>query len=135
MKTVALELEDDLLALLEQSNQSVQRAAREMMVLELFRRGTISSGKAGQLLGMERRQFIEHAARLGIPVRDLRRAGALDGTGLLEEPQLLAQRWLFATHQGCQRFRMDASGVHCRQGLQDCARHIDVLHCACSVYC
>ena len=44
MNTVTLDLEDDLVALLHQSNQPVRRAARELIVLELYRRGTLSSG-------------------------------------------------------------------------------------------
>jgi predicted HTH domain antitoxin len=42
-----------------------------MIVLELYRRGTISSGKAGELLGMPRIDFIKHASRLGIPFFDM----------------------------------------------------------------
>jgi predicted HTH domain antitoxin len=38
-----------------------------MIVLELYPRGTISSGKAAELLGMQRIDFIQHASRLGIP--------------------------------------------------------------------
>lgn len=67
MSTVSLDLEEDLVALLRQSNQPVQRAARELMVLELYRRGTISSGKAAELLGMSRWEFIHHTSHLGIP--------------------------------------------------------------------
>ena len=71
MTTIQLSLEDDLVALLRQSNQPVQRAARELIVLELYRRATISSGKAAELLGMSRRQFIEHASNLGIAYYDM----------------------------------------------------------------
>ncbi len=67
MSTVELELDDELVALLHQLNQSLGRAARELIVLELYRRGAISSGKAAELLGMDRRDFIYHASRLGIP--------------------------------------------------------------------
>ncbi len=67
MSTFSLDLEEDLVALLRQLNQPVQRAARELMVLELYRRGTISSGKAAELLGMSRWEFIRHASHLGIP--------------------------------------------------------------------
>lgn len=38
-----------------------------MIVLELYRRATIPSGKAAELLGMDRIDFIKHASRLGIP--------------------------------------------------------------------
>jgi predicted HTH domain antitoxin len=71
MSTIQLSLDDSLLALLRESNQSVQAQVREMIVLELYRRGTISSGKAAELLGMMRWEFIRHASRLGIPYLDM----------------------------------------------------------------
>ena len=67
MSTINIDLEEDLVVLLRQSNQPVEQAARELIVLELYRRGAISSGKAAQLLGMSRMEFIQYASRLGIP--------------------------------------------------------------------
>jgi predicted HTH domain antitoxin len=67
VSSVILELEDELMALLHEANQPVQQTAKELMVLELYRRGTISSGKAAELLGMDRWEFVRHASRLGIP--------------------------------------------------------------------
>ena len=67
MNTVNLELGEDLVVLLHQLNQPVQQAARELIVLELYRRGTISSGKVAELLGMSRWEFIHHASQLRIP--------------------------------------------------------------------
>ena len=67
MNTVKINLEEDLVALLRQLNQPVQKTAHELIVLELYRRGTISSGKAAELLGMTRWEFIAHASHLGIP--------------------------------------------------------------------
>jgi predicted HTH domain antitoxin len=67
MSTININLEEDVVALLRQSNQPVERAARELIVLELYRRGAISSSKAAQLLSMSRVEFIQHASRLGIP--------------------------------------------------------------------
>ena len=66
MSTVSVDLEADRAALLREANQPVQRTARELMVLELYRRGTVSSGKAAELLGMDRWEFIHYASRLGI---------------------------------------------------------------------
>ena len=66
MSTINIDLEEDVIALLRQSNQPVERAARELIVLELYRRGAISSGKAAQLLSMSRVEFIQYASRLGI---------------------------------------------------------------------
>jgi predicted HTH domain antitoxin len=67
MSTISIDLGEDVVALLRQSNQPVERAARELIVLELYRRGAISSGKAAQLLSMSRVEFIQYASRLGIP--------------------------------------------------------------------
>ena len=62
---------EPLAALLHQTNQPVEQAGREMIVLELYRRGAISSGKAAELLSMKRIDFIKHASRLGIPYIDM----------------------------------------------------------------
>ena len=45
--------------------------ARESIVLELYRQGQISSGKAAELVGMPRIAFIQHASDLGIPFFDM----------------------------------------------------------------
>jgi predicted HTH domain antitoxin len=71
VSTVPVELDDELVALLRSLNQPVEHAAREMIVLELYRRGAVSSGKAAQLLSMERRDFIQYASRLGIAFFDM----------------------------------------------------------------
>jgi predicted HTH domain antitoxin len=63
-----LELDEDLVALLRGLDQPVQEAARELIVLELYRRGSISSGKAAELLSMSRLAFIQYSGRLGIPI-------------------------------------------------------------------
>jgi len=67
MTTIPIAMEDDFAAVLRAGDQSVSSAARELMALELFRRGTISSGKAAEWLGSSRMEFINHASRLGIP--------------------------------------------------------------------
>lgn len=66
MRAINLNLENDLVALLYQSNQPLQETVREFVVLELYRRGTISSGKAAQSLEMSRFNFVRYASRLGI---------------------------------------------------------------------
>ena len=71
MSAVSIQVEEDLAALLFSSNQSLEQTARELIVLELFRRGTVSSGKAAELLGMARLEFIRYASRLGIAFFDL----------------------------------------------------------------
>ena len=72
MGTVQVELDQDLVALLEELHRPVKQAARELIVLELYRQGELSSGKAAQLLGVERDDFIRHASAQGIPYFQLR---------------------------------------------------------------
>jgi len=71
MCTVSVDLEDSLVALLREANPDVTVAAREFMVLELYRRGALSSGKAAEHLGVSRLDFIRRASNLGIPFFDL----------------------------------------------------------------
>ncbi len=71
MQTLQIELDADLAAALQQLNQPFERSARALIVLELYRRGVISSGKAAQLLGMERFAFVQCSSSLGIPYFDL----------------------------------------------------------------
>ncbi len=71
MSVINLNLEDDLTALLHESNQPIQKTVREFVVLELYRRGAISSGKAAQSLDMSRWDFIRYASRLGVAFFDM----------------------------------------------------------------
>jgi predicted HTH domain antitoxin len=68
---VTVQLDDDLAAILRREEEPVERAALEMIVLELYRRGTISSGKAAELLDVPRYDFIQRASALGIPYFNL----------------------------------------------------------------
>ena len=52
MGTVQVELDQDLVDLLEELHRPVKQAARELIVLELYRQGEVSSGKAAELLGL-----------------------------------------------------------------------------------
>ena len=71
MSAIQLDLDEEIAVLLRGSNQPVPQVARELIILELYRRGTISSGKAAQLLEMSRLEFIRYASRLGIAFFDL----------------------------------------------------------------
>jgi predicted HTH domain antitoxin len=67
MASTNLDLGEDLGALLTNLGQPIEQAAREMIVLELYRRGVISSGRAAALLSKTRLDFIQRASELGIP--------------------------------------------------------------------
>jgi len=71
MSDVKIDIDEALAALLHQTNQPVQEAARERIVLELYRRGSVSSGKAAELLDTSRLAFLQRASRLGIPFFDM----------------------------------------------------------------
>jgi predicted HTH domain antitoxin len=65
MRTV--ELDDELAALVEQ-DQDLANATREALVMELFRRGRISSGRACELLQLDHDGFLRRANELDVPV-------------------------------------------------------------------
>ncbi len=67
MSSVRLDLEEELIAVLRQFNQPVERSAKELIVLELCRQGKISGGKAAELLEMPRLAFVHYASRSGLP--------------------------------------------------------------------
>jgi predicted HTH domain antitoxin len=71
MSTIIVNLEADIAALLQATNQPLEQAAREFIILELYRRGAISSGRAAELLGMSRSEFIHYTSRLGIAFFDM----------------------------------------------------------------
>lgn len=50
----------------EELHRPAKRAARERIVLELYRLGETSSGKAAELLGVGRETFIRRASEQGI---------------------------------------------------------------------
>jgi predicted HTH domain antitoxin len=62
-----LDLGEELGTLVAKIGQPIEQAAREIIVLELYRRSLISSGKAATLLGVPRLDFIQRAGELGIP--------------------------------------------------------------------
>ena len=67
MSTVNLELDEELVEILGEVKQPIDRAAIELIVLELYRMGKISSGRGAAILGMSRIDFVQHASDLGIP--------------------------------------------------------------------
>jgi predicted HTH domain antitoxin len=67
MATVRLELGEDLAAVLERFGKPVELLARELIVVELYRREAVSRGRAAELLGMPLRDFLDLTSRLGIP--------------------------------------------------------------------
>jgi predicted HTH domain antitoxin len=67
MSEIRVHFDEELLPLLGDSPEEIERHALEMIVLELYRRGTISAGRAAQLLDMDKLAFIHWTGELGIP--------------------------------------------------------------------
>lgn len=69
METMTLEIAvpKDLFRILGFSKAKAAEAIREFSVLGLYLERRISSGKAAELLGMRKREFIRLLARKGIP--------------------------------------------------------------------
>ncbi len=68
---VEIELPRDLLIALNIPTTAVKQKTQEWIALELFREGSISSGKAGEMLRLTKSQFIDLLARRKLPYLDL----------------------------------------------------------------
>ena len=71
MNSLMLELPLDALALPAVTSEALADEARFMLALKLFEVGRLSSGKAGDLCGMGRVEFLLAAGRSGVPVLNL----------------------------------------------------------------
>jgi predicted HTH domain antitoxin len=67
METVQIALDADLVAVLEEVGRHAKDSVRELLVLELYREGLISSGKAADLMRLSRVDFIRSAGEQGVP--------------------------------------------------------------------
>jgi predicted HTH domain antitoxin len=65
MSSVTIEIPESIANLAK--DLPIEKVTREAIVLELYRRADISSGKAAELLGMGRIEFIKASGDLGIP--------------------------------------------------------------------
>ena len=71
--TVEVELPRDLLIALNISVAEAGQKSKEWIALELFRQGKVSSGKAAELLGISKVEFIALLDHYAIPYLDLTR--------------------------------------------------------------
>ena len=63
-----LELDADVVALLEAQNRPIHEAARELIVLELYREGQLSGGRAAEILHLSREDFYSLRLRARDPL-------------------------------------------------------------------
>jgi predicted HTH domain antitoxin len=67
---VEIELPRNLLAALDIPESELGRQAREWVLLELFQEGKISSGKAAEMLGLSKAQFLDLLNQRNLPYLD-----------------------------------------------------------------
>lgn len=68
---VSIVLDEKFLSFVAKKKKDIPQRLKELSILELYRRKEISSGKAAELLGMQRFEFVRYASRLGIPFFDM----------------------------------------------------------------
>ena len=86
MNKSLLEVDRELINVLRPlSDQPLHVFAEELIVLELYRRRQISSGKAAELLGMDRLAFIQFSSRQGIAFLDMSAEEFADEVALAEQ--------------------------------------------------
>jgi hypothetical protein len=71
MSRTQITLDEEVSALLGDSSEQIERAALEMIVLELYRRHEISAGRAAEILDLDKLSFIRWSGSLGIPYLDM----------------------------------------------------------------
>lgn len=67
LKKLELTFPSEVLDTLSTTYEDDANVIKEAAVLELYREGKISSGKAAEILGMDRFEFIRYAGKKGIP--------------------------------------------------------------------
>lgn len=67
LKTIQIPFPSEISDILTTTYQDGADIIKEAAVLELYREGKISSGKAAEILDMERFEFIRYAGMKGIP--------------------------------------------------------------------
>ena len=71
MKTVTIPYSDDLLAATGQSRDALEKELRFLLAAKLFEIRRVSLGKAAELCGMNKIQFMDELSRMQIPVINL----------------------------------------------------------------
>ena len=71
VSTIKIDLPESVLLSTGQSQEDFVREAKFLLALKLFELGRLSSGKAGEMCGMNQVDFILLAGRSGVPLADL----------------------------------------------------------------
>lgn len=71
MASIHIDLPDSVLLATGQSAEEFVRDAKFFLALKLFEVGRLSSGRAAELSGLPRVEFLLRAGHMGVPVADL----------------------------------------------------------------
>ncbi len=71
MGVIHVDLPESVLLATGQSEEEFVKEARFLLALKLFELGRLSSGRAGDLCGLPRVDFLLLAGKMGVPVADL----------------------------------------------------------------
>lgn len=67
MRTLSVDLPESVVQKLGRTTQDATRHLAELAIVELFRRGDLSGGKAAELLGLSRAAWLDLLARHDVP--------------------------------------------------------------------
>jgi predicted HTH domain antitoxin len=68
---ITILIPSEILPIVAKKKKDIPSKVLEYLILELYRLGDISGGKAAQYLDMDRFEFIRFASRQGIPFVDM----------------------------------------------------------------
>jgi predicted HTH domain antitoxin len=71
MSAIQINLDESVAEFLGDSPEQIERNVLEIIVLELYRRHSISGGRAAELLNLDQLTFIRLAGAHGIPYFDM----------------------------------------------------------------
>ena len=71
MQLLSIPYSDDLLIATGQSKEALEQELRFLLAVKLFELRRLSLGKAAQLCGMPKINFMDEVSRMGVPVINL----------------------------------------------------------------
>jgi predicted HTH domain antitoxin len=71
MSEIRVRFDEELLPLLGESPEEIERHTLEMIVLDLYRQRKLSIGRSAKLLGMDQLSFIRWSGERGVPIFDM----------------------------------------------------------------